>query len=126
MEESNLISNPSVLIVDEQEETRQVLRTVLERRGMQILEASRADRGLELARHHHPDLIVMDVELQTASTPDVSAGFAAETAEHDTPVILLGSVRHGAARLPSGQVLSKPYHYGLLIRKIEELLAKAG
>ena len=121
-----MIPHPRVLIVDEQEETRQVLRTVLERRGMQILEASRADRGLELARHHHPNLIVMDVELQTASAPDVSAGFAAETAEHDTPVILLGAVRQGASRPRSGEVVSKPYHYGLLIRKIEELLAKAG
>lgn len=121
-----MISHPRVLIVDEQEETRQVLRTVLERRGMHILEASRADRGLELARHHHPNLIVMDVELQTASAPDVSAGFAAETAEHDTPVILLGAVRQGMARPRSGEVVSKPYHYGLLIRKIEELLAKAG
>ncbi len=121
-----MISNPSVLIVDEQEETRQVLRTVLERRGMQILEASRADRGLELARHHHPNLIVMDVELKTASPPDVSAGFEAEASEHDTPVILLGSVRQGQSRLHSGQVVAKPYHYGLLIRKIEELLAKAG
>lgn len=121
-----MISHLRVLIVDEQEETRQVLRTVLEPRGMQILEASRADRGLELARHHHPDLIVMDVELQTSSPPDISAGFVAETAEHDTPVILLGSVRQGKTRLPEGQVLSKPYHYGQLIRKIEELLAKAG
>jgi DNA-binding response OmpR family regulator len=121
-----LISNPSVLIVDEQEETRQVLRTVLERRGMQILEASRADRGLELARHYHPNLIVMDLELQSESAPDISAGFEAETAEHDTPVILLGSVRQAKERHPAGQVLAKPYHYGLLIRKIEELLAKAG
>jgi len=121
-----LIPHPRVLIVDEQEETRQVLRTVLERRGVQILEASRADRGLELARHHHPNVIVMDVELQTASTPDVSAGFAAETSQHETSVILLGAVRQGASRPAAGEVVSKPYHYGLLIRKIEELLAKAG
>lgn len=121
-----MISNPSVLIVDRQEETRQVLRTVLERRGLQILEATRADHGLELARHFHPDLIVMDVELQAASAPDISAGFEAETAANDTPVILLGSVRQVSGRLATSQTLPKPYHYGLLIRKIEELLAKAG
>jgi CheY-like chemotaxis protein len=122
----NLIPNLSVLIVDEQEETRQVLRTVLERRGMQIFEATRVDRGLELARHHHPNLIVIDVELQAASTSELSESLAAEAAAHDTPVILLGSVRQTPSNPPAGQVLSKPYHYGPLIRKIEELLAKAG
>lgn len=121
-----MIANPSVLIVDEQEETRQVLRTVLERRGMQILEATRADRGLELARCHHPDVIVMDVELETAATANTSADLVAEAAAHDTPVILLGTARRKPSPYPGGQVLPKPYHYGLLIRKIEELLAKAG
>ncbi|MGA7701688.1 MAG: response regulator, partial [Thermoguttaceae bacterium] len=53
----------SVLIVDRSEETREVLQTVLERRGVRILAAGRAEKGLELARRHHPDLVVLDLEM---------------------------------------------------------------
>ena len=51
----------SVLIVDRSEETREVLQTVLERRGERTLAASRAVKGLELARRHRPDLVVLDL-----------------------------------------------------------------
>ena len=54
----------SVLIVDSSEETQEVLRTALERRGMRILAANRAGPGLELAQEHHPDLIVLDLEVE--------------------------------------------------------------
>lgn len=40
MEGSRLASQRSVLVVDRSEETREVLRTALERRGVRILEAS--------------------------------------------------------------------------------------
>ena len=53
----------SVLIVDRSEETREVLQTVLERRGVRTLAAGRAEMGLELARRHHPDLVVLDLEI---------------------------------------------------------------
>ena len=54
---------PSVLIVDRSEETREVLQTVLERRGVRTLAAGRTAAGLDLARRHQPDLIVLDLEL---------------------------------------------------------------
>ena len=57
---------PSVLIVDSSPETREVLGTALERQGVRILSASRAERGLELAREHHPDLIVLDLEVENS------------------------------------------------------------
>ena len=66
MEGLALDSRQSVLIIDASEETREVLQTALERRGLRILAADRARRGLELARRHHPDLIVLDLEIEGA------------------------------------------------------------
>ena len=43
----------SVLIVDQSEENREVLRTVLERHGVRIITASRTKEGADLARRHH-------------------------------------------------------------------------
>ena len=112
----------SVLIVDRSEETREVLQTALERRGLRIFSASRAQRGLEMARTLHPDLIVLDLELDGPAAEDFSAGFAAQSRADHTQLLVLGSVRRSRQWPIVGEFVAKPYHYGPLIRRIEELL----
>ncbi len=112
----------SVLVVDHSDETREVLRSVLQRRGMNILEARQASDGLDLARQHQPDLIVMDLEVETTSGEGLSPELRRSTAGAARPVILLGTARRQAAKLTGAEFVSKPYHYGALIRRIEELL----
>jgi ActR/RegA family two-component response regulator len=114
-----------VLIVDASEETREVLQTALERRGLRILSADRARRGLELARRHHPDLIVLDLEIEDAGGggENPSAPFIAHSRSDRAGLVLLGSLRRGSPPV-EGQFVAKPYHYGSLIRKIEELLVE--
>jgi CheY-like chemotaxis protein len=147
----------SVLIVDRSEETREVLQAVLERRGVRTLAAGKAKKGLELARQHRPDLIVLDLDLDDTPAEQFSAvpcragilpgarvggspaghkpdrmPVLAEAAETPAPqeepyqprLVLLGSLRGLRDRLPEGEFVSKPYHYGPLIRRIEELLAR--
>ncbi|MBX3413501.1 MAG: response regulator [Pirellulales bacterium] len=120
-----MVSNRSVLIVDPSEENRSVLKTILEHRGLRIFEASRADEGLEMARSHRPDLIVVDLEVSPAEDEAVSAGYEAESRENQTQLILLGNVRRAPATGPRDRFVSKPYHYAPLIRKIESLLESA-
>lgn len=129
MEGAILVQDRSVLIVDRSEETREVLKTALERRGMRILAASRAQRGLELARQHQPDLIVLDLEVDDSAPDEVCAPFAQHAQGHHTPIVVLGSLRCSSPVQENGQTgefVSKPYHYGPLIRKIEELLSEPG
>ncbi len=111
----------SVLIVDQSEETREVLQTALERRGLRTFATGRAAPGLQLARQHHPDLIVLDLELDDRVLDDIPAEFAAHGDMGSQPMIVLGSVRRDS--LPDAEFVSKPYHFGPLIRKIEEILA---
>jgi len=121
-----LVPERCVLIVDRSEETREVLRTALERRGLRILAASRAGRGLELARRHQPDLIVLDLELEGFGPEGVCARFARESQESHAALVMLGSVRRTSDAATGGEFVSKPYHYGPLIRRIEEILGAAG
>ena len=121
----------SVLIVDRSEETREVLQTVLERRGVRTLAAGRAEQGLELARRHPPDLVVLDLEMDDMPAENFcgAGGSPANCGSSDTPApqyqpqfVLLGSLRRQGNVLPGGEFVAKPYQYGPLIRKIEELL----
>ncbi|MBN2475643.1 MAG: response regulator [Pirellulales bacterium] len=112
----------SVLIVDHSEETCEVLQTALQRRGLQTFVASRARAGLELARRHHPDLIVLDLELDPAGPEDVTAHFFEQSQADHAPLVMLGSVRREETGLAGGEFVPKPYHYAPLVRRIEELL----
>lgn len=115
----------SVLIVDRLPETREVLRTVLECRGWHIIEADAPNQGAEMVRTHHPDLVVLDLETDPIpSDYDCQAVVEASDASA-TPIVMLGNVRRDVPPTASQAVLRKPYHYGPLIRKIEELLASS-
>lgn len=119
----------SVLIVDRSEETREVLQIMLERHGVRTLSAAKAKRGVELFQQHHPDLVVLDLETDDSAAEAFSSfgrggAQATEQDNADLPrLVLLGSARRQGNCLPGGEFLAKPYHYGQLIRKIEELLS---
>ena len=119
-----MLPGRSVLVVDALEETREVLRTSLGRRGVRILAACEPEQGLAMARRHRPDLIVLDLECER-SQAQATGALAAESLADETPLVVLGSARRAAAALPAGQFVAKPYHYAPLIRKIEELLEQA-
>ena len=116
---------PRVLIVDSSDESREVLSTLLELRGAETVESERAEQAAQLADRHQPDLIVFDADSDGSKRHEATRrlGAAAEVAE--TPIIVLGSVHRRDESLPTGQFVPKPYHYGPLIRRIEDLLASA-
>ncbi|MEX2310047.1 MAG: response regulator [Pirellulales bacterium] len=115
---------PRILIVDRSAESREVLRTILECRGAATLEADHPEQALQLAGGFRPDLIVLDADSdQSAGTAtDCLREAAGRTA---TPIVILGTLRRSQGHLPAGQIVAKPYHYGQLVRKIDDLLAAA-
>lgn len=60
---SSSSSSPLVLIVEDHEDTRFMLRTLLEMRGMRVVEAEDGEAGLRAAEENPPDLILMDGSL---------------------------------------------------------------
>lgn len=118
----------SVLIVDRSEETRDVLRTILETRGVSILEARQGAEGLEMLREQHPRVVVLDLEGDASDPSTLQDAFENESRRNETSLVLLGRIE-GAIRsddvdkMPNTRhIIEKPYHYGPLIRTIEQLL----
>lgn len=58
-----LAVRPLVLIVEDHEDTRVMLRTMLELRGYRVAEAGDGEEGLRLARRERPRAVIMDVTL---------------------------------------------------------------
>ena len=57
------MSGELILIIEDNKTNMKLVRDVLQFKGYRILEASTAEDGLELARGHKPDLILMDIQL---------------------------------------------------------------
>ena len=110
-----------MLIVDASDETREVLRIILQHRGLQTIESRAARDGLELAECCQPDLIVLDLESVPPEETTLCDQFAQQSQADQTSLVLLGQ-RPRRPPLDGSCCVAKPYHYGPLIRKIESLL----
>ncbi|WP_425617017.1 response regulator [Anatilimnocola sp. NA78] len=115
-------NQPSVLLVEPSSEAREVLTTILELRGLRILQAEEPVEGLLIARAERPDVIVLDFD-QPSVDDGVQNDFAAETRLPHTGLIVLGnSPPHRQAQ--ADRFVAKPYHYGPLVQTIERLAGK--
>ena len=81
-----------VLIVDDDERNARLARDVLEQAGMRTLIAATAQEGIDLARTHQPDVVLMDLRL-----PDFDGGAAATRLAEDPataaiPVVALSAI----------------------------------
>ena len=112
---------PRVLIIDGSSDSREVMQTVLDRRGVDSTTASSKKQGLAAAQESLPTLIVVDAE----SLPDAENGcqdLVLVAKARQAPIVWLGDVdAHSGAN--THHRLPKPYHYSTLLRKIEHLLS---
>jgi len=53
----------TVTVVEDYDDTRLLLRQVLETRGYRVLEAINGQQAVDIAEREHPDLILMDLDL---------------------------------------------------------------
>jgi CheY-like chemotaxis protein len=60
---NTILTNTTVLVVDDDEDTCELLRNILEQRGANVVTANSAEAALALYRVHPPDIIVSDMRL---------------------------------------------------------------
>jgi CheY-like chemotaxis protein len=61
--QSSEVRSRTILVVDDFDDTRLLLRTWLERKGFRVVEAEDGIEAVELAQSETPDLIIMDMEM---------------------------------------------------------------
>jgi CheY-like chemotaxis protein len=57
------MANETVLVIEDNEMNMKLVRSLLQIGKYRVLEAIDAEAGIQLAREHHPDLILMDIQL---------------------------------------------------------------
>lgn len=117
-----------VLIVDDDDELRTGLATVLRSAGYSTLEAATGEEGLLRARDERPDLVLLDVRLPDTSGYDVCARLR-ETIRNDLPIVFMSGERIEPLDRTAGLLIGaddylvKPFDPGEMIARIGRLLA---
>ena len=118
---------PSILIVDDEPMTRNLLRLMLEREGVRILEAEDGLQALDVVAQEKPDLLILDVMMPNMDGITVCERLRAQKETTVLPIILL-SARTSQDAIRSGMAagaslyLGKPVAREALIRHVRELL----
>lgn len=76
-----------ILIVEDNEKNLKLVRDVLQVKGYATIEAGTGEHGIELALAHHPDLILMDIQLPGISGIDALGMLRANPKTAGIPVI---------------------------------------
>jgi DNA-binding response OmpR family regulator len=105
----------TVLVVDDEAPIRLLCRVNLEAENMTVLEAADGDRGLELARSEHPDVILLDVMMPGRSGWEVAEELLTDEDTNGIPIIFLtarAEVRDRAKGIDLGGVeyVTKPFN----------------
>jgi DNA-binding response OmpR family regulator len=122
------MKNDKVLIVEDDDDLRDLVRTVVEREGMGTIEAADGREGLRQFYEHRPRLVILDIGL-----PELNGWQVLERVRElgDVPVLILTAnsdeldkvrgLREGA-----DDYVTKPFGRQELIARIEALLRRAG
>ncbi len=83
------MDNNSVLVIEDDELNMKLMRAVLQLGKCQILEAKSAEEGIQLARKHHPDLVLMDIRLPGMNGLEATRFIKDDPELKDIPVVAL-------------------------------------
>ena len=118
---NNRTSQKTVLIVDESQETRDVLTAALERRGVRILTTAVMRRGIAITKEEKPDLVIVDVDSVSTNSPQQTLDSFTHNASDETQIMAIGSAKF-TAPIGESRFITKPYHFAPLLVKIENFL----
>lgn len=120
------VAGKHILVVDDEDTIRDVLRRYLERDGYSVSEAADGSQAVALAATHEPDLIVLDLML-----PGMSGMEAAELIrrERDTPILMLtarGALDDRIAGLEQGadDYVVKPFSPREILLRVQAILRR--
>jgi CheY-like chemotaxis protein len=89
--ESVVAPSPTVLVVDDEQTARYVLRRCLTSLGCSVMEASSGADALQRAVADHPDVILLDLRMPDMLGTEVLARLKRERATADIPIIIATS-----------------------------------
>lgn len=123
------VARATILLVEDEDTLRRVMRDLLEQEGYRICEARDGAEALEQVDRHNPDLVLLDLNLPNVDGYSVLAQLRSRPATMDLPVVVLSArgdedneVR--VLRLGATDFLTKPFRPRALAARLEATLGR--
>ncbi len=144
MSKNGLLMAPEILIVDDEEDIRDLIAGILHDEGYDTRVAGDSDGALQSVRTRRPQLIVLDIWLQGSRLDGIQVLDVLKREHPETPVVMIsghGTVETAVASIKKGayDFIEKPFKADRLIhvvgraleaarlrREVQELKLKAG
>jgi CheY-like chemotaxis protein len=108
------MADKTVLVIEDNEMNMKLMRAILKVGNYRMFEAMDAETGLRLVREHHPDLILMDIQLPGMDGLSATKIIKADPDLKDIPVFALSgfameSDKEKAADIGLAGYIVKPF-----------------
>ena len=127
--EAGLSRETCVLLVEDEEQLRRVLKDLLEREGYTVAEARDGIQALDQVDRHSPDIIVLDLNLPGVDGYTVLQQLRSRPATRAIPIVVLtakgdedNEVR--VFQLGADDFITKPFRARALSARLEAVLAR--
>jgi two-component system, cell cycle response regulator DivK len=116
-----------ILLVEDTEDNRQIVRDLVESVGYELLEAHDGAEGVAMASEHKPDLILMDMQLPVLDGYEATRRIKAHPALKHIPIIAVTSYALSGDEGKSREAgcdayIAKPFSPRQLLTKINDFL----
>ena len=118
---------PTVLVVDDHTDSRNICEIILSRHGYRVLSAAEGRTGLAIATTELPDVILLDIALPGLDGWEVAQALQGEPATNRIPIILytaywLESDRARARAMGCAGYLTKPCSPQSILAEVDRVL----
>jgi len=116
----------TILVVDDEPEIVRLVRDYLERAGFTVIAAGDGNEALRVARQHHPDLVILDLNLPSVDGLDVARTLRREG---EVPIIMLTARTEEADRvagleLGADDYVGKPFSPREIVARVRAVLRR--
>ena len=121
-------SKPTILVIEDYSDTRELLVTVLERHGYNVIEAEDGVEGLLKAGWLYPDLIIMDLSLPEMDGVEAARRIHAQRKLSQIPIFVVSAyltdaVKHDVRAAGCVEIFPKPFDSQTLLSRVEAALS---
>jgi two-component system chemotaxis response regulator CheY len=116
-----------VLIVEDEESIREVIRDVLEDRGLRVMSCANGAEALDLLDRVRPDVVVLDLLMPVMHGWDFMETYVEKTAGQPIPIVIVSvnpALPRSFNRFGVRQVVSKPFDVDALTDAVEQALPR--
>ena len=119
-----------ILIIEDSCEVRDVLRLIIEKHNHEVVEAVDGQDGLEKAKAHHPDLIIMDALMPRVDGFTLLRNIKNDPSLSTIPCVFLSAIytnntdRKLALSLGAAVFIAKPFDVETFWKEVEPILER--